>query len=90
MILREPTNHYNDCYFCMTNLFGFNKKNRKKILYPLISLVVQPVSHSGDMPVPVFKAMLDIPVSVITQFAQNSVNDELTESDSDQFLDHEN
>ena len=32
MIWREPPNHVDDCYFCMTNLVGYNKKKRKNIL----------------------------------------------------------
>ena len=32
MIWREPANHVDDRYFCMRNLVGYNKKNRKNIL----------------------------------------------------------
>ena len=34
MVWREPQNHVDDCYFCMTNVAGFTKKNKHKITYP--------------------------------------------------------
>jgi hypothetical protein len=27
---REQKNHYDDCYFCMVNITGYNKKNKKR------------------------------------------------------------
>ena len=62
MIWREPTNHCDDCYFCMTNLVGYNKKNRKNILYPSIPSATRPIPHSDENPVPVFKELLHIPI----------------------------
>jgi hypothetical protein len=53
MIWREQQNHYDDCYFCMTNVRGFNKANRHKIVYPNLSSALRPVPHSHDVPVPV-------------------------------------
>ena len=42
MIWREPTNHYNDCYFCITKVTGYNCKNLKNIQYPnLLSAIDQ-------------------------------------------------
>ena len=32
MVWHEPVNHFDDCYFCIANLVGFNKKNRRNIL----------------------------------------------------------
>ena len=34
MVWREPQNHADDCYFCLTNITGFNASSRKKIKYP--------------------------------------------------------
>ena len=65
----------------MTNLVGQNKKNRKNILYPSIPSAARPVPHSDENPVPVFKELLGIPISV-SSLAPESVPEELTESDS--------
>ena len=80
MIWREPANHVDDCYFCMTNLVGYNKKNRKNILYPPIPSATQPIPHSDKNSVPVLKELLDIPVSAAS-LAPEPVPKELTESD---------
>ena len=53
MIWREPTNHATDCYFCMTNVKGMNKKNKNKIKYPDIPSAIRPVPHSDDLPIPI-------------------------------------
>ena len=66
----------------MTNLLGFNKKNRKNILYPSIPSATRPILHCDENPVPIFKELLDIPVSAAS-LAQDPVPQESTESDSD-------
>ena len=43
MIWREQRNHYDECYFCMTNISGFNSKNNGSILYPNVSSVMKPI-----------------------------------------------
>ena len=53
MIWREQKNHYDDCYFCMTNIRGFNKANKYKIVYPNLPSALRPAPHSDDVPVPV-------------------------------------
>ena len=82
MIWRELANHFDDFYFCMTNLVGFNKKNWKSILYPSIPSAARPISHCDKNPVPVFKELLDITVSA-SSLAQDPVPQEPTEGDSD-------
>ena len=57
MVWREPKNHTEDCYFCMTNLFGFNTKNKGNITYPDVRSAIRPVPHSEEIPVPVFKTL---------------------------------
>ena len=53
MTWREPTNHTDDCYFCMTKVLGFSKKSKHKIVYPSLPSAIRPVPHSEDLPVPV-------------------------------------
>ena len=61
MVWREPRNHADDCYFCLTNITGFNASSRKKIQYPNLRSAMRPVPHSDDLPVstpPVNKDLL--------------------------------
>ena len=55
MIWREPTNHIDDCYFCMVKTLGFNQKNKSRIQYPSIPSAIRPVQHCDEIPVSVFK-----------------------------------
>ena len=48
----EPRNHTDDCYFCLTNITGFNAFSRKKIKYPNLRSAMRPVPHSDDLRVP--------------------------------------
>ena len=52
MVWREPRNHADDCYFCLTNITGFNASSRKKIKYLNLRSAMRPVPHSDDLPVP--------------------------------------
>ena len=52
MVWREPPNLADNCYFCLTNITGFNASSRKKIKYPNIRSVMIPIPHSDDLPVP--------------------------------------
>ena len=52
MVWREPRNHADDCYFCLTNITGFNASSWKKIKYPNLRSAMRPVPHSDDLPVP--------------------------------------
>lgn len=47
MIWRKPTNHSTDCYFCLTNIPGFPKKNKFRIVYPVCPLTLKPVAHDA-------------------------------------------
>ena len=52
-IWREPTNHHDDCYFCMVNISKYKKtKDRKKIVYPNIPSSIAPVNHGSELPIP--------------------------------------
>ena len=52
-IWREPTNHHDDCYFCMVDISTYKKtKDRKKIVYPSIPSSIAPVNHGPELPIP--------------------------------------
>ena len=52
-IWREPTNHHDDCYFCMVDISKYKKtKNSKKIVYPNIPSSIAPVNHGPELPIP--------------------------------------
>ena len=53
-IWREPTNHTNDCYFCMVDPSKRRTgKNASAIVYPSIPSSIAPVLHSDQLPVPI-------------------------------------
>ena len=53
-IWREPTNHTNDCYFCMVDPSKHRTgKNAPAIVYPSIPSSVAPVPHSDQLPAPI-------------------------------------
>lgn len=52
-IWREPSNHHNDCYFCIVDISKYKSvKNRRNLDYPSIPSSIAPVPHSNDLPVP--------------------------------------
>ena len=53
MVWRELRNHADDCYFCLTNITGFNTSSGKKIKYPNLRSAMRPVPYSDDLPVPI-------------------------------------
>lgn len=52
MVLREPKNHSDNCYFCSYNVQGFNLNNKKNISYPNIQSAIHPVPHRPGVPIP--------------------------------------
>ena len=48
MIWREPKDHCQDCYFCLTKTKGFSFKQRDKITYPNLDSARTPVSHDDS------------------------------------------
>ena len=54
MIWIEPTNHKNECYFCLTPSMkkGFNRKKKSLIEYSDIPSAIRPVCHSDQLPIP--------------------------------------
>ena len=55
MIWREPTNHIDDCYFCIVKTVGFNQKNKSRIQYPSIPSAIRRVPHSDEIPIQALK-----------------------------------
>ena len=54
IIWREPTNHTNDCYFCMVDPSKRRTgKNAPAIVYPSIPSSIAPVPPSDQLPVPI-------------------------------------
>ena len=51
VVWREQSDHVTDCYFCMTAIRGFSRKNKSKISYPVCKSAIKSVSHSPDLPV---------------------------------------
>ena len=49
MVWREPRKHPDDCYFCFTNITGFNASSKKKIKYPNLRSAMRLVPHSDDL-----------------------------------------
>ena len=52
-IWREQKDHHSDCYFCMTNISGYCKKNKSKIVYLDCQSTLKPVLQGTDYPVPI-------------------------------------
>ena len=44
--------HITDCYFCMINLKGINRKNNHPVQYSNVPFAISPIPHSQDLPVP--------------------------------------
>ena len=55
MVWREQKDHCTDCSFCLVKTF--NKKNKSKIEYLNLPSAVRPMSHSDEIPVPVFEQL---------------------------------
>ena len=60
MVWREPKNHFDDCYFCLVNLKGFNRHKKNSWNYPDLESARLPVPHCEEVPVPEFSDLPDI------------------------------
>ena len=56
----EGENHGTDCYFCVINLTGINRKKRSSLKYPDLQSARRPVAHFDEIPVPVVGELPDI------------------------------
>ncbi|XP_018412291.1 PREDICTED: leucine-rich repeat-containing protein 43 [Nanorana parkeri] len=87
MVWREPTNHLDNCYFCLVNVKGFNKKNKQHLQSPDIPSARRPVEHFEEIPGPVFTELPQIDVESLSLPASTDDDDdaqiEYTPSDAD-------
>ena len=84
MVWREPANHVDDCYFCMTDVVGFSSKSKGNIKYPILPLAIRPIPHSADLPPPLFTSfpeLVDEPVNSTSE--ESSLEDDFYESLAD-------
>ena len=71
-IWREPTNHLNDCYFCMVDVSHYRKsKDERSIVYPSIPSSIAPVPHCEDLPIPE-PPTLELPSCVSTSSEEDT------------------
>ena len=50
-IWREPTNHTDDCYFCIIDITKYRKGKSRKLNNPSIASIA-PVPHDQTLPIP--------------------------------------
>ena len=52
MVSRKGKDHIIDCYFCIINLKGINRKNKHHVQYPDVPSAIRLILHGPDRPVP--------------------------------------
>ena len=85
MVWKEPKNHVDDCYFCLINVKGFNKKNKQHLQYPNIHSATQLISQSDKVPVPIFTKLSDIDQD---QFRSSTSSTNSDDDDEEQDIAH--
>ena len=86
MVWREPKNHVDDCYFCLVNVKGFNKKNKQHLQYPNIHSAMRPIPHSDKVLVPIFTKLPDIDEDQLRSSTSSTNSDD---DDKEQDIAHE-
>ena len=81
MIWREQKNHVDDCYFCLVNVKGYNKRNKHKLQYPNLASALRPIPQSEEIPVPTFTELSEIDDEELGLFFDSSQTDENSELD---------
>lgn len=79
IIWREPTNYFDNCYFCLANVKGFNKKNKHLLKYPDIPSAFRPIAYCDKILVPVFSELPKIDDDVICPTNFNTDDGELAD-----------
>jgi len=80
MVWREPKNHFDDCYFCLVNITGINRKNRNKWTYPDLVSARRPIPHSEEVPILTFHQLPELSED---EYCLSDQNCDTTENDSD-------
>ena len=57
---RTKKKHFDDCYFCLVDLKGFNHHKKSSWNYPDLESARRPVSRCEEIPVPKFSALPDM------------------------------
>ena len=83
MVWREPKNHFDDCYFCLVDLNGFNCHKKSIWNYPDSECVWQLGPHCEEVPVPKFSDLPDITMEY-DEF-QEKVKSSASDSDGNGF-----
>ena len=71
MIWREQIVH-TDCYFCITEIEGYNQKTRKNIKYPDLPSATRPVPYTAQLPVPVPPSVNDVKLTKTSESSEIS------------------
>lgn len=84
MVWREMKDHSGDCYFCLTDLKGINRRNKHNVQYPDVPSATKPVPHSPELPVPTLSVTVDS--STESEVVDGPVSSDYTVDDQDQPL----
>ena len=77
------TNHFSDCYFCLTKISGHSKKTKSKIVYPDSPSALRPVAHASDnIPVPSPPSQLELRADKICESATSPAHFEVPSESS--------
>ena len=83
MVWREPTNHFSNCYFCLTKVLGHSKKSKSKIVYRDCPSALRPVAHAPkNIPVPSLPSQLELRADEICESATTSAHFEVLSESS--------
>jgi len=78
MIWSEQSDHVADCYFCMVNVKGFNKENKRIFPYPNFNSAIRPIPHFVDEPKAVFNYLPDVEEDDTLRYASTSTDDDMS------------
>ena len=81
MVWREQKDHSSDCYFCMTKIAGYSKRNKSQIVYPDCESARKPVPHDAENPVPVPSS----PATATETDSDSSDNNKKDDGSDDEF-----